>query len=133
MDSAPSSPMDTWIIKQTLSSFSEETGLLTQIPIDSILNSSHPNLNASPNLESTSRERGASDTTEHSILKPTKLRKIAEASMVPAHDNLLNNRYSVHNKGPFIVFVQTTIGGPSNHALSMGKILHSSYCLSWSH
>ena len=92
MDSAPSSlPMDTEIIKRTLFNFSEETGLLTQIPIDSILIFSDPNLNANPNLKSTSRKRGASDTTEHSILKPTKLPNIGEASKDPAHDNLLNN------------------------------------------
>ena len=128
MDSAPSSPpMDTEIVTETLSNFSEESGLLTQIPIDSILNSSDPNLNASPNLESTSRKRGAPDTTEHSISKPTKLPNIREASMDSAHDNLLNNQYSVHNKGPFIVFVQSTTGGPSKHALSMGKILHTAF------
>ena len=69
MDSAPSSPpMDTEIIRQTLSNFSEETGLLTQIPIDSILISNDPNLNANPNLETASRKRGASDTTDHSIV-----------------------------------------------------------------
>ena len=47
--------------------------------------------------------------------------------MDPAHDNLLNNRYSVHNKGPFIVSVQSMTGGPNKLALSMGKILHTSF------
>ena len=127
MDSSPSSPLDAEIIKETLSNFSEETGFLSQTSLDSVPHPRNPNLVPNPNLESTNRKRGASHISDPSSSKPNKLPNIREAFIDAAHDNLLNNRYSVHNKGPYVISVQATNGGACKHALSMGKILHSTF------
>ena len=127
MDSSPSSPLDAEIIKQAFSNFSEETGFLSQTSVDSDPRPRNPNPIPNPNLESTNRKRGASHIPDVSCLKPTKLPNTREAFTDPAYDNLLNNRYSVHNKGPYIISVQATNDGPCKHVLSMGKILHSTF------
>ena len=127
MDSSPSSPLDAEIIKQSFPKFSKVTGFLSQTSVDSVSHPRNPNFIPNPNLKSTNKKRGASRISDVSSLKPTKLPNTREAFIDPVHDNLLNNRYSVHNKGPYIISVRATNGGSCKHVLSMGKILHSTF------
>ena len=103
--SESSSPLDAEIIKETFSNFSEETGFLPQTSLDSVPYPRNSNLVPNPNLESTNRKRGASHISDPSSSKPNKLPNTRDAFIDAAHDNLLNNRYSVHNKGPYVISV----------------------------
>ena len=103
MDSSPSSPLDAEIIKETFSNFSEETGFLSQASLDSVPYPRNPNLVPNPNLESTNRKRGASHISDPSSSKPNKLLNTRDAFIDAAHDNLLNNRYSVYRWGKFSI------------------------------
>ena len=121
VDSSPSSPLDAEIIKQPFSNFNKETDFLSQTSVDSDSRPGNPNLIPNPNLESTNRKRGASHIFDVSSLKPTKLPNTREAFTDPALNNLLNNRHSVHNKGPYIISVQATNGGSCSMHYRWGK------------
>ena len=123
MDSDP--PINTQIVNQSFSNLNEESGLLKLLMIPSwVLVNLTSILTLTLNYQV---GKGMLRTwwiipprNQSSFLIP---RRLIDA----AHGNFLNNRNTIHNKGPYIVSAQTIAGGSFKHSLSMGKFLRSTF------